>query len=154
MKNFQQIIIIALSVLLFSCKKENNTGDAPALIFRFKFDSTQARLNNIGQPAVIPAGNAAQSGKMNVMSAHYIELTPSATTLLGLGAVVYRASETTSGGANAIDFEKAAKAGNGEEFYRIPLKNVAPGTYEWIRVSLAYQNGDVKIRIDTTIGGF
>jgi hypothetical protein len=157
MKLLKHITIISLSMLLFSCKKENNNSNNnpdPSLIFKFKFDSTQVRLNNFGQSSEIPAGNAAQSGKMNVMSAHYIELTPSAFTMLGQGAVVYRASETSLGGSIAIDFEKAAKAGNGEEFYRLPIKNVPPGIYEWIRVSLAYQNGDVKIRIDTTIGGF
>lgn len=145
----QFLFIIILCVLFFSCKKEK--GQEPYLVFKFKFDSTQVRLNNLGQPSIIPAGNAAQSGKMNIMSAHYIELTPNATTLLGQGTVVYRAPETSVGGSMAIDFEKAAKAGNGEEFYRIPLNNISPGTYEWIRISLAYQNGDVKARVDTTI---
>lgn len=144
------------SIVLLSCKKEKEeaTVEDHYLIFKFKFDSTQARLNNIGQPASIPAGHAAQSGKMNQMSAHYIELTPDATTPLGGGAKVYHAEETTIGGSTAIDFEKAAKAGNGEEFYRIPLKKITAGTYEWIRISLAYQNGNVKIRVDTTVQGF
>ena len=147
---------IVLSVLIVSCTKDkaeqNNTEYY--LIFKFKFDSIQARLNNIGEPDTIPAGHAAQSGKMNQMSAHYIELTPGALTPLGGGTKVYHAEETTIGGSTAIDFEKAAKAGNGEEFYRIPLKKVTAGTYEWIRISLAYQNGDVKIRVDTTVQGF
>ncbi len=90
---------------------------------------------------------------MNKMSAHYIELTPGAFTALGQGAVLYRAAETTAGGSNAIDFEKAPQAGNGEIFYELPVKNIKPGDYEWIRISLAYQNGDVKIRVDTTING-
>ena len=154
MKRKFHFITPIIALLIFSCNKEEKASIEPSLIFRFRFDSTQERLNNVGQPATIPAGNAAQSGKMNVMSAHYIELTPTALTQLGQGTVVYRASETTLGGVNAIDFDKAAKAGNGEEFYRVPLKNITRGTYEWIRVSLAYQNGDVTIRIDTTIQGF
>jgi hypothetical protein len=144
------------SLLTIACKKENNSDDAatPNLIFIFRFDSTQARLDSLGRASVIPNGNAAQSGKMNQMSAHYIELTPTAFDSLGKGAVIYRAPETIIGGSNAIDFEKAAKAGNGEEFFRIPMKDVKPGTYEWIRISLAYQNGDVKVRVDTTINNF
>ncbi len=150
------ILVLMFVVGVSSCQKEEGVEQKEDrfLIFKFRFDSTQARLNNFGQPDTIPAGNAAQSGKMNQMSAHYIELTPNAFTQLGKGTVTYFAEETSIGGSRAIDFEKAAKAGNGEEFYRIPLKNVNPGTYEWIRVSLAYQNGDVTIRVDTTINGF
>ncbi len=148
-----QIIVLILFCLttLMSCKKQNEQETGPYLIFKFKFDSTQARLNNFGQPAEIQAGNAAQCGIMNQMSAHYIELTPGALTQLGKGAVIYHAPETTIGGSIAIDFDKAAKAGNDEVFYKIPIKNVPAGIYEWIRISLAYQNGDVKIRVDTTI---
>ncbi len=151
-----QFLAFIIILVLFSCKKnkEEEKMEERFLIFKFKFDSTQARLNNIGQPASVPMGNAAQSGKMYQMSAHYIELTPNSTTKLGKGAVVYFADETSIGGDTAIDFDKAVKAGNGEEFYRIPLKKVPAGTYEWVRVSLAYQNGDVKIRVDTTINGF
>jgi hypothetical protein len=142
-------------LLIFSCKKKDTvTGSSTAkLIFKFKFDSTQVRLNNIGQPSVIPPGNAAQSPVVNKMSAHYIELAPGALTQLGNGAVLYRASETSTGGSNAIDFSKSFFAGNNEMFYEVPVKDIKPGDYEWLRISLAYQNGDVKYRVDTTING-
>jgi hypothetical protein len=83
--------LTALSALIFivtSCKKEDNTTSISTanINFIFKFDSTQVRLNAIGQPSVIPAGNAAQSPRFNKMSAHYLELTPNALTALG-GAV-------------------------------------------------------------------
>jgi hypothetical protein len=45
---------------------------------------------------------------------------------------------------NAIDFSKSVFAGNNEAFYSVPLKNIAAGTYKWLRVSLAYQNYDIK----------
>jgi hypothetical protein len=151
MKNLLFAVLVSAVLTGIACKKNDTAGSNAKLIFKFKFDSTQARLNNIGQPSVIPAGNAAQSGVMNKMSAHYIELTPGALTALGQGAVIYRAAETTAGGSNAIDFEKAPQAGNGETFYEIALKDVMPGEYEWVRISLAYQNGDVKVRVDTTI---
>lgn len=154
MKRIIPLLLTLITIAILSgCSKKNQNDSTAKLIFRFRFDSTQARLNNTGQPSAIPPGNAAQSGAMNKMSAHYIELTPGAFTALGAGAVLYRAAETTAGGSLAIDFEKAPQAGNNEIFFEIPLKNVPKGTYEWIRISLAYQNGDVKLRVDTTING-
>jgi hypothetical protein len=94
----------------------------------------------------MPAGHSAQSPKFNGMSAHYIELAQNATTLLGLGEVIYHAEEVSTGGSNAIDFSKAKVAGQGEEFFSIPLKYVQAGTYQWLRVSLAYQNYDIRFR--------
>ena len=139
-------------LFLASCQKEDTTPASNYnLVFKFKFDSTQARLNSIGMPSTIPAGNAGQSPVFNKMSAHYIELAQTATTLLGSGAVLYKAPETLAGGATAIDFSKSTLAANGEVFFTIPLNQVANGNYEWLRVSLAYQNYDVKYRIDTTI---
>jgi hypothetical protein len=67
---------------------------------------------------------------------------------------LYRAAETTAGGANAIDFEKATLAGSGETFFSVPLKDVAAGSYEWLRLSLAYQNFDVQFYVDTVVNGF
>jgi hypothetical protein len=152
MKKFSGIVVIAL--LLASCqKKADISSTSPNLIFTFRFDSTQQRLNNLGQPSVIPAGNAAQSPVFNTMSAHYVELAPAMFTPLGAGAVLYRAPETTAGGSNAIDFEKSAFAGNGQMFYKVPISGITPGEYEWLRVSLAYQNYDIKYRVDTTISG-
>ena len=135
-----------------SCQKSSD-NPTPKLVFKFKFDSTQARLNNIGQPAGMPAGHAGLSPIFNKMSAHYVELAPTAITALGAGAVIYHATETTAGGSTAIDFEKANFAGNNEVFFSIPLSSVNPGEYEWLRVSLAYQNFDIKFYIDTVVSG-
>ncbi|MBC7874882.1 MAG: hypothetical protein H7Y01_12845, partial [Ferruginibacter sp.] len=130
-KNFVPGLPALLLIIFFaSCKKEVNTTSTNAkLIFKFKFDSTQVRLNNIGQPQGVAPGNAGQSPVFNKMSAHYIELAPTAVTALGAGAILYHAPETTIGGSTAIDFEKAIFAGNNETFYSIPLKNVTPGEY-------------------------
>lgn len=152
MKN--SISILALGTMLFfSCKKDktpepsnNNTTspDVPELIFKFKFDSTQVRLNNLGVPTSVPAGNAAQSPKFNLISSHYIELTPNSLTAVGGGQVLYHAPETTAGGANAIDFSKSIQVGEGEVFKRIPISSITPGTYQYLRVSLSYQNYEIK----------
>ena len=55
----------------------------------------------------MPAGHAGLNPVFNGMSAHYIELAGSALTLLGQGAVLYKAAETSTGGDNAIDFSKS-----------------------------------------------
>lgn len=140
---------VALSVLIASCDKNDDAGPSTTeakINFVFKFDSTQARLNNFGVAAGIPAGHAAQSPKFNLMSSHYVELAPDQWTALGSGAVLYRAPETTAGGSNAIDFDQSVLKGDGETFLSVPIKSMAAGSYNWLRVSLAYQNYDVKYR--------
>lgn len=146
---------LLLVVFFTSCQKDVATSGSDAkLVFKFKFDSTQARLDNIGQPSTIPAGNAGQSPVFNKMSAHYVELAPTALTALGTGVILYHATETNVGGSTAIDFEKSFSAGNDETFFSVPLKSIAAGEYEWLRVSLAYQNADIKYYVDTVISGF
>lgn len=149
------LALASVAALITSCKDEGPiTTDGPKLIFRYKLDPTQERLGNLGTPVTIPAGNAGQDPVFNGISSHYIELAPSMYTLLGQGTVVYHQPETTVGGQNAIDHTQAMVKNNGEVFFEIPIKDVTPGTYEWLRVSLAYQNYDIQMRIDTTIAGF
>lgn len=138
------LLLTSISVMFSSCKKDK---ESPRLVFKFKFDSTQARLNNLGQPAAIPAGNAAQTPTFNKLSGHYIELAPSMFTALGSGEVIYHAPEVNAPNqqfSKGIDHDKGKPVGNNEEFFSIPIKDVAPGQYEWLRVSLAYQNYDIK----------
>ncbi|RYZ22001.1 MAG: hypothetical protein EOO16_10790 [Chitinophagaceae bacterium] len=139
--------------LTTSCKK-NVTAEVRATItFTVRFDSTQARLNNVGQPTSIAFGNATQSPVFNSFSAHYIELAPSAFTPLGTGTVLYQAPETNAGGATAIDVAQSTVVGPGQGFFTMPLKDLPPGEYEFLRLSVAYQNFDVKYYLDTVIAG-
>lgn len=142
------VLAVFLAVSLLACKKNEPNNSSADLHFKLQFDASQERLNNLGQPATIPAGNAAQTPEFREMSLHYIELAPTANTWLGDGAIVYQAAETTLGGETAVDFDKAAKGGNAEVFTTVSLKNVPPGTYEWIRVSVTYQNYDVAFNIN------
>jgi hypothetical protein len=48
------------------------------------------------------------------------------------------------GGANAIDHDLGLNVADGQAFVNIPLSDLGPGTYQWLRVSLAYQNYDVR----------
>lgn len=138
-------LLASFSFLIFSCKKNETTATAPRLIFKFRFDSTQTRLDNFGNPTGIASGHAAQSPVFNKMGAHYIELAADSLTPLGSGQILYKAAETTAGGANAIDFAQAKNVSEGEEFFSVPLKELTAGTYKWLRVSLAYQNFDIHL---------
>lgn len=133
-------------MLLSSCidtNEESETASEANLIIKLAFNPTQERLGNFGEPVSVAAGNAAQSPSINRMSANYIEFAPNMLTALGTGEIVFSGSETTSGGEKAIDFQNARFAGNNETFLTIPLRQVAAGDYEWVRVSLAYQEGDI-----------
>lgn len=156
---FRSIIAMAIAAFLFqSCQKEPGTSEAN-VNFIFKFDSTQVRLNAIGQPSPMAAGHAGQSPRFNKMSAHYLEMTPSAFTALGAGAVLYRAPEVMTGGSKAIDFSNSKFAGNNQVFLSVPIRSFAAGTYTWLRVSLAYQNYDIYMNalgqtLNATVASF
>lgn len=147
MKRIVGFFLILVSVFsFFSCEDEDDTVNEPYLIVKFQFNPNQVRLNNLGQPAVIPSGHAAQSPDFSKISAHYFELAPTAYTQLTEGAVLYHADETTQGGSVAIDFSKAVIVREGEDFLKIPLSQVPQGSYEYVRVSLAYQEYNISIR--------
>ena len=152
MKNIPVIILLLCTIGFSACKKADETTQEPKLIFKFKFDSTQVRLDGFGNPSVLAANHGAQSPTFNSMSSHYVELAPTAFTALGDGAVLYRNEETTSGGANAIDFSKSVLAGNNETFLSVPIKDIVPGSYQYLRVSLAYQNYNIDVRAETITG--
>ncbi|MCB0771646.1 MAG: hypothetical protein KDC00_14700 [Flavobacteriales bacterium] len=149
---FAPLTLAALFLLsLGSCSKDemdlppSDPVDAgPRLIMKFRFDSTQVRLNNLGQPSTVISGHGAQSPVFNKMSAHYVEFAPGALTALGQGDVVYKAPETVLGGDTAIDFDLSIAVGNNEAFLDIPLSDLDAGTYQWLRVSLAYQNYNIR----------
>ena len=58
---------------------------------------------------------------------------------------MYHAPETMAGGTTAIDFSQAKIVSENEAFLTIPLDQVTPGIYEWVRVSLSYQNFSVNL---------
>lgn len=155
----KKVIVLSILMVLFvvsSCKKDTKPATttpppAPRLIFKFKFDSTQVRLDAVGNPVTVPAGHAAQSPRFNGMSGHYIEMAQNDNTGLGLGSVLYVAPSVTTGittgtYTNAIDFDKSTIVGNNQEFFSMPLSQVPVGTYKWLRVSLAYQNYDITYK--------
>lgn len=143
-KRYIALLFLVVTIPFLSCSEDKE--EEPMLIVKFKFDPTQERLNNLGQPSSVAAGNAAQSPIFNTISSHYVELAPNATTQLGFGEILYHAPETTSGGAMAIDFSQSKTVAQGETFLKIPLREVAAGSYQWMRVSLSYQNYQINVR--------
>lgn len=142
------VIILIAAFMLGSCssdKDDNVTSDVPKLIVKFKFNPSQARLNNLGQPSTVPSGNAAQSPDFKFISAHYFELAQDAFTQLGNGEVLYHAPETSIGGSTAIDFSQAVIVEEGEIFLSVPLSQLAIGNYEYVRVSLSYQEYGINV---------
>lgn len=147
MKNICLSILIVL--LYMGCKKNEDPAPTPVeaqMVFKIRFDSTQQRLDNFGNPSTLAAGHAAQSPVFNFISTHYFEITKDSLTALGSGQVLDKGIETTAGGVKAIDFEKSLKVKNGEVILKVPLKDIAAGTYKWLRMSLAYQEYDVRYR--------
>lgn len=147
-------LTLVSAMFFFSCSKDSDPATptptnggggstGPNLIFKFKFDSTLARLDNFGNPATIPVGNSAQSPVFHKMSAHYIEFATDSLIQLGSGIIVYHGPETTAGGSNAVNFDQAIIVGENVAFYSKPLSQIAAGTYKWLRVSLTYQNYDI-----------
>lgn len=139
MKAKTLIVLSLITLLLASCSNSRN----PKLIVKLVVDETQDRLGNNGMPVSMPLGNAGQSPSFNSISAHYLELSQSATKQLGEGSILYHAPETNKGGENAIDFRRAEIVAPGETWLEIPLSSLDAGTYNWVRLSLSYQNYDI-----------
>lgn len=129
------------------------TTTTPRLIFKFKFDSTQVRLDNVGNPSTVPPGNAAQSPIFNLMSQHYIELAGD-FDLVGSGEVLHIGTQTTAGGSTAIEYCASVQSAEDSVFFSIPLDSITPGSYKWLRVSLAYQNYTITYKSTSVPGGF
>ena len=80
------------------------------------------------------------------MSTHYIELAQTEFTQIGSGEIIYHGPEVSHNGENAIDFDQSIISGSDEIIMRIPLDEINPGTYKWLRSSLGYQNYTVPFR--------
>src|ERR1700752_4275460 len=103
----KKIVLFSIAVVLAfaGCKKKDTATKttstpppAPRLIFKFTFDSTQIRLNGLGQKdSVIPSNHRAQSPRFNGMSGHYIEMARTDYDSVGKGAVLYVAPSVTTG---------------------------------------------------------
>ena len=118
-------------------------GTGPNLVFKFVFDSTQQRLNSFGVPVGVGSGNAAQNPRNFSISQHYIELAGDFDPV-GSGQVLYTGPSTTAGGGSAaIDYCASTVTGQNVVFFAKKLSTMTPGTYKWLRISLAEQNYNI-----------
>lgn len=120
------------------------------LIFRLKFDSSQARLNDQGQISVPPVGAGVQSPSITGMSIDYIELMQNANTLPGEGILVYKTNETSCGGSKATNFCKGFVIKENEVLVSVNLNAIPPGSYPWIRISIGYQEMMIQARTSSS----
>jgi hypothetical protein len=148
----QKLLVIFICLVLWACKTKNPEPQVSQanVVFKFRFDPNQERLDNFGNPATMPAGNAGQSPIFNKISAHYFELSPNALTQLGSGSILYHAPETNRGGETAIDFEQSIFKNENEVYLSIPIRDIPAKTYEYLRISIAYQNYDIFFRVGST----
>lgn len=152
MKKFLPAVLVAL--LAFSaCKKDPVTTDK-MLRIKVALDPAQERLGTLGNVETVPTGNAAQNPSFRGFSAHFIELIPNEFTLYGKGEELYKGVEVASDNTNpfgfttAADFDQAIVVADGETFIEIPLADIEPGTYRHLRVSVIYQNYDIKFNLN------
>lgn len=137
-------------MLFASCKKEESE---PMLIVKYTFDPNQERLGNFGEPLEIPEGNAAQNPRFHLIGIGSLELIETVNTLPTLNSLIYVGPLTTDGGDEAFDFDKQLRVKDGEVLIKIPLKDITPGTYTYLRNSIEYQNYDFNlIYNDNTLG--
>jgi hypothetical protein len=139
-----------LSTVLFvaACCKPEDQPSTAKLGIQFEFDSTQARLNQFGQPAIMLSGQAGQTPYMKNMSIHYLELVPNKNTQFGEGVIVYKGPELEVDGQKVIDFSQVLTSPADSVFASFMIKDLAPGTYEWVRVGVAAQNFDFRFNIN------
>lgn len=148
------LFLALVAIVISSCSDDEPTSTPTTeskMTFQFKFDETQERLNGIGEPAVIPAGNAALNPDFNSMSAFYIELVPDKFTQIRDGAVIYEAktqtAEANSNFTEAVIFDEAIVSDENVEFLELEIKNIPPGTYEYLRASVTFQNMDFRFNL-------
>ncbi len=143
-------LVMPIAMIFHACSKE--TAE-PSLKIKVVYDQNQVRLNNIGQPAPMPADHAGQTPEFRDFRINSIELAPSQFTLPGQGVMIYQAPETQAGGSTAIDFDRMTAITDGSFKEDIRLDAVPPGTYTYLRVSVAYQNAEVRFNLLNTAAG-
>ncbi len=141
-----RILGLACYLLVSSCDRDVTTFNKA--YFTITFSPDQERLNNFGEPVGVAAGHAAQSPEIQYMSVHYIELMTDSLVPYKDGITLFSAPETNAGGAPAIDFDQAILAEDGVSFANVQLSRIPPGTYTYIRASVAYQQYAVSFNIE------
>lgn len=118
------------------------------LLFRLHLDS------NLASPYILQPGHAAQSPTVLALALEQIELLSEASTLAGKGVMLYTAPQTSCAGAQyylPTNYCKLHLIGDSEIVFSLALNAVPPGTYKWLRLSVAYS--EMKIVSRSTSSG-
>ncbi len=144
MINYMNRIKVLAVLLCFtsiqSCKKENKN---PKLIFKYVFDPNGERLDNFGNVSSVPSGNATQTPDFKRLGIHSIELINYVVSLPTENSLIYKGSEVSNGSLSAIDFDSEKIVSNSEVLIEIPISEMEPGTYNYLRNSLAFQEYNI-----------
>lgn len=131
-------------LLIFSCNSEDGNNDnPPKLNITFIMDTSADRLDNLGDPAVMPVGNAGQHPDFHVLGLHFIGLYPDQFTPYDGGSMVFLSPTTEAGGIAAIDFEQELFITPDNNTFSVPLSQLESGTFEYFRSSIGYQKYDI-----------
>ncbi len=123
-------------LLLLGACSQGDAVDGPMLRAILDVDPNGERLDNFGQPAPAPpTGHAAQSPDFIGFAGHAVELVATDTTPLGGGVEIFDRPHRNGG----IDFDQLPLVAPGEEFFAVPIQNVAPGNYPYLRLAATYQ---------------
>lgn len=151
MKHLCLFALIGLS--LVSCSDDDGnapfTPEGPQLNITFIMDSNAERLDNLGNPAPLPMGNAGQDPDFEILGLHFIGLYQDQFTPYDDGVTLFTSPTTEAGGSTAIDFEQELFLTPSQNQISIPLSFVTPGTYEYFRSSIGYQ----KYRVTYNLSG-
>lgn len=146
----RNVFLALLTLCLFSaCDKEENQERKPKLIVTFRWDSTVDRQDNFGDLATIPAGNAAQSPDFEQLGIHFAGLYADKFTAFDQGVSLLETPRVTTGGTNAIEYSSIFKIEGAEDKLEFNLEDIPTGTYEYFRMSIAYQ----QYKIDYNLKG-
>ncbi len=142
--NLSKVAIICLTLFLMTgCRKQNSAR----VYFKIKFDPLQERLNSSGIVAGIGSGNAAQTPLMNTAGIEALEILRNAQAQPKDITTLFSVSTTTSGGNPATDYSKLIMVKDGDTFLSVPISNISPGKYEWLRIAIPFQNFDIRFNM-------
>ena len=81
------------------------------------------------------------------MGAHFLGLYPDKWTPYSQEVELYKGAETNKGGSMAVDFQQLQLTEDGAQFLESNIKDIPVGTYEWLRISVAFQDYQVEYNL-------
>jgi len=141
-------VYVFLVFAFSSCLSDDDTISVqPMLNISFVMDANAGRLDNLGNPVSIPQGNAAQSPDFDLLGLHFIGLYPDKFTPYDAGTTLFVSPTTQEGGSTAIDFVQELFLWESSNTLSVPLSSVNPGTYEYFRSSIGFQQYNIVYNI-------